>query len=286
MCWSVLVALGECLGHHHPFWKELALEYPMAWSTEFAGLDLCTAIRRYTFAFRLPGESAPIERVLDGFAKGYFAAQQGESSRTTAAEPTGSDRPSTTSIVDLSLSGWYVRQPMSNGKPCCASCGKTNPTELATCWGCKQIHFCTSCRRHAGKMGHAIRGKLGYGRACVAACAAAGTLAHTGDGSRSITFFDVSSGGERSERVCPEGRDWQRRSPFKSSDSVFVLSYAIIMLTTNLHNPSVPIKEKMTKAQFISQNREVNEGDNFPGDFLSIIYDDIQAQELQVMGGP
>lgn len=58
------------------------------------------------------------------------------------------------------------------------------------------------------------------------------------------------------------------------------------MLTTNLHNPSVPGKDKMTRAEFIQQNKGVNDGSNFPGDFLSFIYDDIQAQELKVMGGP
>lgn len=74
-------------------------------------------------------------------------------------------------------------------------------------------------------------------------------------------------------------------SPFKSSDSVFVLAYSIIMLTTNLHNPSVPSKDKMSRAQFLSQNRGINDGSNFPGDFLAMVYDDILAQELTVANG-
>ena len=35
------------------------------------------------------------------------------------------------------------------------------------------------------------------------------------------------------------------------------------------------------KHQFLRQNRDVNDGENFPGDYLSAIFDDIQAKELR-----
>ena len=38
------------------------------------------------------------------------------------------------------------------------------------------------------------------------------------------------------------------------------------------------------KHQFLRQNRDVNDGENFPGDYLSAIFDDIQAKELRVLG--
>ena len=60
-----------------------------------------------------------------------------------------------------------------------------------------------------------------------------------------------------------------------------VLCYAIIMLTTNLHNPKV--KAKMVVHEFLQQNVGVNDGDNYPGDYLAAIYADIQAKELKVM---
>ena len=40
---------------------------------------------------------------------------------------------------------------------------------------------------------------------------------------------------------------------FTNSDTCYVLSFAIIMLNTSLHNPSV--KDKPTAEQFISMNR-------------------------------
>ena len=62
---------------------------------------------------------------------------------------------------------------------------------------------------------------------------------------------------------------------------VQVLCYAIIMLTTNLHNPKV--KAKMAVHEFLQQNVGVNDGDNYPGDYLADIYADIHAKELKVM---
>merc|ERR1712093_967325 len=77
--------------------------------------------------------------------------------------------------------------------------------------------------------------------------------------------------------VSEDSLNWAPVSPFRTQDSVMVLAYAIIMLTTNLHSANV--KDKMKKHEFIKQNNDVNGGDNFPGDFLSKIYDDIK-QEL------
>ena len=62
--------LGQCLGHHHVFWQSVAMAYAMAFP-ELTGLDIVAALRLYLFHFRLPGESGPIGRILEGFAKGF-----------------------------------------------------------------------------------------------------------------------------------------------------------------------------------------------------------------------
>ena len=56
--------------------------------------------------------------------------------------------------------------------------------------------------------------------------------------------------------------------PLWSLDTAYVLSYAIIMLHTSLHNPSV--KDKPTVERFISMNRGINNGSNLPKDFLAV----------------
>lgn len=57
-------------------------------------------------------------------------------------------------------------------------------------------------------------------------------------------------------------------SIFKHPDTCFVLSFAIIMLNTSLHNPAV--KEKQTLDQFINMNRGIDNGDDLPRELLEV----------------
>jgi len=254
--------LGQCLGHHDPFWQELAREYPANFAREFTGVGIVDALRNYLWRFRLPGESAQIERVLGGFARGFFlhnVQREGKDAQPHV--------------------GYYVVQPYSP-KPCCIHCGmldgdKDQPLRL--CTGCNSIYFCRRCAKQASKYGHAAVCSIGYGRACLAA---RGLQEHGGqleykDGNGTLLKIKVPPLEDTTRAWTPRG------CPARSEDAVMVLCYAIIMLTTNLHN--VKVKQKMAKHEFIMQNRGVNDGNNFPGDFLARIYDDIEQRELEVM---
>eukprot|EP01104_Vermistella_antarctica_P010823 TRINITY_DN2924_c0_g1_i1.p1 TRINITY_DN2924_c0_g1~~TRINITY_DN2924_c0_g1_i1.p1 ORF type:complete len:835 (+),score=158.40 TRINITY_DN2924_c0_g1_i1:360-2864(+) len=46
--------------------------------------------------------------------------------------------------------------------------------------------------------------------------------------------------------------------PFSSQDAVFILSFSVIMLNTDAHNPA--IKQKMCVAEFINNNKGINDG--------------------------
>lgn len=70
---------------------------------------------------------------------------------------------------------------------------------------------------------------------------------------------------------------------FPSADVAYVLSYSIIILTTDLHSPQV--KHKMTKEQYIRMNQPVdNKEMGLPEEFLSKIYDEIASSEIKVKG--
>jgi len=288
--------LGQCLGNHGEFWKQVAITYPQHFAC-FRGMAIVQAIREYMWRFRLPGEAAQIERILDGFARSYFhhnsAENPGEESEhAEEAEETdsGSDSDSecgdakvggsSSSKTRCGLPGWYVQQPLTGPQfqTCCVNCGNLDGDagELVACQGCKVIHFCRKCRRDASRYGHAVVGMVGYGRACVAARRAIGLPG----ADREITYR-ANGGLERKSAVSRQDLDWVQTSPFKTQDSIFILAYAIIMLTTNLHSANV--KDKMKKHEFIKQNRGVNGDGNFPGDFLSKVYDDVQHEELKVM---
>ena len=68
----------------------------------------------------------------------------------------------------------------------------------------------------------------------------------------------------------------------KDEDAALVLSYAIVMLSTNQHNKSVRPNDKMGFEAFTKQVQGVNGGANFPTDFLAAVYEAVCAEELKV----
>ncbi|KAK2152734.1 hypothetical protein LSH36_320g02115 [Paralvinella palmiformis] len=67
---------------------------------------------------------------------------------------------------------------------------------------------------------------------------------------------------------------------FSSTDTCYVLSFAIIMLNTSLHNPAV--KDKPTVERFIDMNRGINDGKDLPPDLLTRIYDNIKKEPFKI----
>uniref|UniRef100_A0A8C4QJ88 Cytohesin 2 n=1 Tax=Eptatretus burgeri TaxID=7764 RepID=A0A8C4QJ88_EPTBU len=67
---------------------------------------------------------------------------------------------------------------------------------------------------------------------------------------------------------------------FQSTDTCYVLSFAIIMLNTSLHNPNV--REKPTVERFISMNRGINEGGDLPEELLRNLYDSIKNEPFKI----
>ncbi|CAG8513048.1 4016_t:CDS:10 [Dentiscutata erythropus] len=67
---------------------------------------------------------------------------------------------------------------------------------------------------------------------------------------------------------------------FANADTAYVLAYSVIMLNTDLHNPQ--IKRRMTKSEFIKNNRGINDNSDLPEEFLTAIYDEIQNDEIKM----
>lgn len=79
-----------------------------------------------------------------------------------------------------------------------------------------------------------------------------------------------------SERYCsqstPEG--------VANKDAVYVLTYAIIMLNTDQHNPNLKSQNRMSYAQFAKNLRGVNGGEDFAPQYLQDIFDSIKSNEI------
>ncbi|KAL2312096.1 Protein transport protein sec72 [Schizosaccharomyces pombe] len=67
-------------------------------------------------------------------------------------------------------------------------------------------------------------------------------------------------------------------SAFANADTAYILAYSIILLNTDLHSPR--IKNKMTKEDFIKNNRGINDGADLDEDYLGFVYDDILKNEI------
>lgn len=65
---------------------------------------------------------------------------------------------------------------------------------------------------------------------------------------------------------------------FANADTAYILAYSVIMLNTDAHSPQV--KNRMTKQDFIKNNRGINDGSDLPEDYLIEIYNEIYSNEI------
>ncbi|KAI6654638.1 hypothetical protein LOD99_1033 [Oopsacas minuta] len=78
---------------------------------------------------------------------------------------------------------------------------------------------------------------------------------------------------DRIMEAFAKGYTFQNPCLFQNSDVCYVLSFSLIMLNTQLHNPAV--KNKISLPGFISMNRGINEGENLDEGMLAELYRDI-----------
>jgi brefeldin A-resistance guanine nucleotide exchange factor 1 len=75
-----------------------------------------------------------------------------------------------------------------------------------------------------------------------------------------------------SKSSVPEG--------IKDKDGAYVLTYAIIMLNTDQHNPNLKSQKRMTYTDFAKNLRGVNGGEDFAPEYLQQIFDSIKSNEI------
>lgn len=77
-----------------------------------------------------------------------------------------------------------------------------------------------------------------------------------------------------------------QRCPFKHEDTVYLLSFAIIMLNTDLHksasSQSRPPRKKMNKTEFINNLRGAEQGEEISREYLFMLYDSIEANPIEL----
>lgn len=65
---------------------------------------------------------------------------------------------------------------------------------------------------------------------------------------------------------------------FANADTAYVLAYSVVMLNTDQHSKNVV--KRMTKEDFIKNNRGINDNANLPDEYLIGIYEEIGKEEI------
>ncbi|KAL3918887.1 MAG: hypothetical protein SGILL_004029 [Bacillariaceae sp.] len=74
----------------------------------------------------------------------------------------------------------------------------------------------------------------------------------------------------------------QNPEAFATADVAFILSFSIIMLNTDLHNPAIKEERRMTKDGFIRNNRGISDGQDLPQEMLTDIFDRIKENPISL----
>eukprot|EP00547_Thalassionema_nitzschioides_P015313 CAMPEP_0194232056 /NCGR_PEP_ID=MMETSP0158-20130606/570_1 /TAXON_ID=33649 /ORGANISM="Thalassionema nitzschioides, Strain L26-B" /LENGTH=2053 /DNA_ID=CAMNT_0038964771 /DNA_START=104 /DNA_END=6264 /DNA_ORIENTATION=+ len=74
----------------------------------------------------------------------------------------------------------------------------------------------------------------------------------------------------------------QNPTAFPTADVAFILAFSIIMLNTDLHNPSIKEDRRMTKEGFIRNNRGICDGQDLPEEMLNSIFDRIKKNPISL----
>lgn len=97
-----------------------------------------------------------------------------------------------------------------------------------------------------------------------------------------LLSFRIPGEAQKIERVLTEfSRRFFACNPdiFLHVDTALVLSFSVMMLHTDLHNPSNP--RRMTMPEFVRNNRGIDDGQDLPKEYLEMIYRNIEAEEFR-----
>ncbi|CAN0569917.1 unnamed protein product, partial [Ectocarpus sp. 12 AP-2014] len=90
---------------------------------------------------------------------------------------------------------------------------------------------------------------------------------------------------QRVHRDCLEAA----RGMLASPDVAYLLSFSVIMLNTDLHNPNIRPEKRMSCGAFVRNNEnyggDISGGRDLPADYLESVYTSIKEQPIATSGG-
>eukprot|EP01025_Chloroclados_australasicus_P046086 TRINITY_DN5085_c0_g1_i1.p1 TRINITY_DN5085_c0_g1~~TRINITY_DN5085_c0_g1_i1.p1 ORF type:complete len:1501 (+),score=206.20 TRINITY_DN5085_c0_g1_i1:351-4853(+) len=103
-----------------------------------------------------------------------------------------------------------------------------------------------------------------------------------------LESFRLPGEGQKIDRIVGAFANSYRQQhpggPCKTEDAVHVVAYALIMLNSNLFNPNVRPKDRMTFKSFRRQLEGQNDGADFPEEWLMELFNAIAEHEIKLVG--
>jgi brefeldin A-inhibited guanine nucleotide-exchange protein len=101
-----------------------------------------------------------------------------------------------------------------------------------------------------------------------------------------LSGFRLPGEAQKIDRIMEKFAErYTRQNPdiFPNADTAFILAFSVIMLNTDLHNPSIKPERRMTKDGFQRNNRGIGEnGSDLPADFLAGIFERIKKSPFSL----
>lgn len=100
-----------------------------------------------------------------------------------------------------------------------------------------------------------------------------------------LSGFRLPGEAQKIDRIMEKfAESFTRQNPhvFPSADTAFILGFSVIMLNTDLHNPSIKPERRMTIESFIRNNKGIADGSDLPEEYLTGIFNRIKENPFSL----
>jgi len=100
-----------------------------------------------------------------------------------------------------------------------------------------------------------------------------------------LSGFRLPGEAQKIDRIMEKfAESFTRQNPhvFPSADTAFILGFSVIMLNTDLHNPSIKPERRMTIESFIRNNKGIADGSDLPEEYLAGIFNRIKENPFSL----
>ncbi|KJP87734.1 hypothetical protein AK88_02629 [Plasmodium fragile] len=243
---------------------------------DFCNLSLLSSLRLFLHCFKLPGEAQLIERILEHFSLCFFYSNPICGDLDKVYHQEGDKVECLLKDEELANTKRYVLIDFLNDNAHEGASGNGSNNQPNESGESKQTDGDSPCEHKKSSSEKKKKKKKNISQ-------------HSNVQEKINLKKDVDMHDYIHRHVFPMSKKIQLMSEeevqkkyviVENSDVIFILTYSIIMLNTDLHNNQV--KNKMKLEEFIKNNRGINNGKNLDRIYLENLYNCILHEEIKL----